>query len=53
MPKWISGKELSKEKIENSLKSLTEDVCFKCESHSSDCSIAKVAGDIKNMEEEK
>lgn len=51
MPKWISGKDVSKEEIENRLKTITEDVCFKCDTHSSECSIAKAAGDIKTMEE--
>jgi hypothetical protein len=51
MPKWVSGKEVTEEEIENSLKAIKEDVCFKCTEHSDKCSIAKAAADIKSMED--
>ena len=52
MPKWVSGKEISNEEAENSLKNLVENVCFKCETHSDQCSLAKAAADIKSMSED-
>lgn len=52
MPKWnYTGKEVSTAKAEESLKTI-KSVCFGCETHSPDCSIAKAAGDVAAMIEE-
>ncbi|GAA5262438.1 hypothetical protein KTGMC3_P1153 [Methanocalculus sp. MC3] len=52
MPKWnYTGKDVSKEKAEESLKTI-KSACFGCDVHRSDCSIAKAAGDISAMIEE-
>lgn len=49
MPKWTSGKEVSEEELKNSLKVLTEEACFKCDSHSDECPFAKAAGEIQKL----
>jgi len=49
MPTWNStGKEVSKAQAEASLKAV-KSACFKCETHSADCSIAKAAGEISDL----
>lgn len=53
MSKWkYTGKEVNPEKIDESLKTI-KSACFGCETHSSDCSIAKAAGDVAEMIDEK
>ena len=49
MPTWKhTGKEVSKAKAEESLKSI-KGACFGCGTHNADCSIAKAAGEISEM----
>jgi hypothetical protein len=49
MPTWKhTGKEVSKEKAEESLKAI-KGACFGCGIHDADCSIAKAAGEISVM----
>jgi len=49
MPVWnCTGKTVTKEQAEQSLKTL-KSACFGCYTHSSDCSIAKAAGDVAAM----
>jgi hypothetical protein len=49
MPTWNhTGKEVSKEKAEESLKAI-KGACFGCGTHNADCSIAKAAGEISGM----
>jgi hypothetical protein len=49
MPTWKhTGKEVSKAKAEESLKSI-KGACFGCCTHNADCSIGKAAGEISCM----
>jgi hypothetical protein len=49
MSTWkYTGKEVSKVKIEESLKAV-KGACFGCGTHNTECSIAKAAGEISGM----
>ncbi|MFA5331285.1 MAG: MTH865 family protein [Methanoregula sp.] len=53
MPVWsCTGKTVTKEQAEKSLDTI-KSACFGCKTHSSDCSIAKAAGDVAGMMEKK
>ncbi|MEN6609966.1 MAG: MTH865 family protein [Methanoregulaceae archaeon] len=50
MPAWkYTGKEVSKSKAQESLQAV-KSACFGCKTHSPDCSIAKAAGEISQMD---
>jgi hypothetical protein len=52
MPVWKpTGKTVTKEQAEKSLKTI-KSACFGCDTHSSNCSIAKAAGDVAAMVQE-
>ncbi|WP_332449285.1 hypothetical protein [Methanoculleus sp.] len=53
MPEWCyTGTSVSDEKVEQALTAV-KSACFGCAEHSSDCPLAKAAGDIARMLEEK
>jgi len=52
MPLWkYTNKSITNEEAKKSLDAVKA-ACFKCGTHSSDCSIAKTAGEIKATMEE-
>ncbi|WP_211531679.1 MTH865 family protein [Methanocalculus chunghsingensis] len=52
MSKWkYTEKDVTPEEIDESLKAV-KSACFGCETHSSDCSIAKAAGDVAALKDE-
>ena len=52
MPIWkCTNKSITNEEAKESLDAV-KSACFKCETHSNDCSIAKTAGEINAVMEE-
>lgn len=53
MPEWCyTGTSVSDEKAEQALAAV-KSACFGCKGHSDDCPLAKAAGEIARMMEEK
>ncbi|MDK2917036.1 MAG: hypothetical protein PWR25_1593 [Euryarchaeota archaeon] len=53
MPEWrYTGKSVSDEKARQALAAV-KSACFGCDVHSSDCALAKAAGEIVRMTEKK
>ncbi|KXS42947.1 MAG: hypothetical protein AWU58_1389 [Methanohalophilus sp. T328-1] len=49
MPTWkYTDKTVTKEELEKSLESV-KGACFACETHSDDCPIAKLGGEIASL----